>query len=122
MTGEGIKALHWEAGSLADFKRFSEGAQDDFGYSLHLVQLGKAPALTTEALGIVGPGAVDMKLRDGKAKQWLRVVYVAKFPSGVYVLHAFSKTSNETEQVDIDTAKGRYKALVARLKAQGIIK
>lgn len=37
-----------------------------------------------------------------------RVVYVAKFPEAVYVLHAFQKKTQRTSKNDIDLARARY--------------
>ena len=40
--------------------------------------------------------------------EW-RVVYVARFKEGVYVLHAFQKKTQKTRKEDIDLARQRYK-------------
>jgi putative component of toxin-antitoxin plasmid stabilization module len=39
--------------------------------------------------------------------EW-RVIYVAKFSSVVYVLHAFQKKSQKTDRRHIDLARNRY--------------
>jgi len=39
------------------------------------------------------------------------VIYVAKFPSGIYVLHAFQKKTSKTALTDIEMAKSRYKRI-----------
>ena len=40
-----------------------------------------------------------------------RVIYVATFPEGVYVLHAFEKKSQQTPQKDIAIARANYDAI-----------
>jgi phage-related protein len=39
------------------------------------------------------------------------VIYVAKFETAVYVLHAFQKKSQQTAKMDIELAKARYKSI-----------
>ena len=40
-----------------------------------------------------------------------RVLYVAKFSEGIYVLHAFEKRSRRTRHADIDLARKRLRDL-----------
>jgi len=70
------------------------------------VQQGRAPA-DWKPMKTVGAGACEIRVRD--SFNAYRVIYVAKFADAVYVLHAFHKTSNKTEQSDIDLAAKRYK-------------
>ena len=42
-----------------------------------------------------------------------RVFYVAKFNEGVYVLHAFEKRSQTTNQRDLAIGRRRYREAVA---------
>ncbi len=53
----------------------------------------------------VGPGAMEIRIRVGG--EW-RVVYVAKFRSAVYVLHAFQKKTQKTSKADVELARNRY--------------
>ena len=65
-------------------------------------------------MGTVGPGTQEIRVRvDGT----FRVLYVAKFPEGVYVLHAFQKKSQQTAKLDLDLARARY-AVVVRTRAK----
>ena len=41
-----------------------------------------------------------------------RVIYVAKFEEGVYVLHAFEKKSRKTLKSDIELARARLSAFL----------
>lgn len=50
----------------------------------------------------VGPGVVEGRVRlDGA----YRLMYVAKFTEGMYVLHASPKKSQKTEGMDIEVAR-----------------
>jgi len=48
-----------------------------------------------------------------------RVIYVAKFPEAVYVLHAFEKKSQQTPRIHLDVAAARYKQLLRERHARG---
>ena len=41
-----------------------------------------------------------------------RVLYVARFTEGIYVLHAFEKRTRKTPKRDLDLARDRFRALV----------
>ena len=58
----------------------------------------------------VGAGAYEIRIKAGG--QW-RVIYVAKHADAVYVLHCFHKTTQKTNQADIDLAIKRYKTIGA---------
>jgi phage-related protein len=63
----------------------------------------------------VGPGAREIRIRTwsgGRLEH--RIVYVAKFPEAVYVLHAFQKRALETTSQDLETARERYREMFAR--------
>ena len=40
-----------------------------------------------------------------------RAIYVAKFETAVYVLHAFQKKTQQTAKMDIELAKARYRMI-----------
>ena len=60
----------------------------------------------------VGPGVVEIRVHVGGE---YRVLYVARFVEGVYVLHAFEKKTRETRKTDIELAR-RNLAEVARYR------
>ena len=47
-----------------------------------------------------------------------RVLYVARFIEGVYVIHAFEKRTRKTPKRDLDVARGRLRALVLNRRAE----
>ena len=57
----------------------------------------------------VGPGAQESRIHTGLEH---RVIYVAKFTEGIYVLHAFEKRTTKTPKRDVQLARERLRALV----------
>jgi phage-related protein len=46
-----------------------------------------------------------------------RLVYVAKFPEAIYVLHAFQKKTRTTARKDLALARDRYQEVLMRRKS-----
>jgi len=61
----------------------------------------------------IGSGVEEIRVHVGDE---YRVLYVAKFEEGVYVLHAFEKKSQRTAQRDKDLAERRYRAVIKERK------
>ena len=57
----------------------------------------------------VGPGACKIRVRDANGA--FRVIYVAKLPDAIYVLHAFRKKTQKTTKGDLELATRRYKLI-----------
>lgn len=57
----------------------------------------------------VGIGTYELRI---KADKNYRVFYIAKFEEAIYVLHAFSKKTQQTPLTDIEKGKDRYKKLM----------
>ena len=64
---------------------------------------------------IIGVGVNEIRVRTGLEH---RVLYVAKFTEGVYVLHAFGKRTRKTSKRDSDLARDRFRALIERRRDQ----
>jgi phage-related protein len=58
----------------------------------------------------LGPGVIELRIRDLSGA--FRVMYVAKYPEAVYVLHAFKKKTRTTSRLDIELARARHAELV----------
>lgn len=106
------KPLAWAGSSykdLTDDKIFPLEARKAAGTQLRKVQRGVEPD-DWEPFDEVGTGTkeIRIKLPDGA----FRVMYVAKFPEAVYVLHCFKKKTQKTSQKDKDLTKQRYKAVI----------
>jgi len=61
------------------------------------------------------PGVFELRADDKDL--WYGVLYV-KIDGVVYVLHCFTKKTNETPLKEINTARGRLSTLKQRLAAQ----
>ncbi len=85
--------------------QFPEAMRGETGFQLSNVQFGMDPD-DWSPMPEVGSGSKEIRLRDKDG--WYRVIYVAKFESGVYVLHSFQKKTNQTSKADIDLAQKRY--------------
>ena len=58
----------------------------------------------------VGMGVNEIRLRDETGIA--RVFYVAKFEEAVYILHAFEKKTQKTDDRDIEIGRRRYVSLI----------
>jgi phage-related protein len=56
----------------------------------------------------VGAGVCEIRIHGAVEH---RVLYVAKFPEAVYVLHAFTKRSRRTPRLNLHVARVRARAL-----------
>ena len=103
-----MKATRFLGTAHEDLAAFPELARRRIGYELFMVQIGREPA-DSKPMPSVGPGAYEIRVRDGKGA--FRVIYVAKFEAAVYVLHAFRKKTQKTRKADIELAARRYKMI-----------
>lgn len=107
------KPLKWVGSSRDDLRRFSEAARVFAGFQLRRVQGGLDPN-DWRPLPSVGPGVREIRIHTGLEH---RVLYVARFAEGVYVLHAFEKRSRKTAKSDVELARHRLAAVVAERRA-----
>ena len=63
----------------------------------------------------VGIGVKEIRIRTGLEH---RVLYLAKYAEGVYVLHAFEKRTRKTSKRDTDLARERLRALIENRRSQ----
>ena len=57
----------------------------------------------------VDPGVREIRIHSGREH---RVLYIAKFEEGVYVLHAFEKKTRKTAKADLELAGSRLRELM----------
>jgi phage-related protein len=105
-----MKQIQWLGSSRANLKAFPADARRVAGFQLHLVQVGSDPN-DWKPFRSVGPGVREIRVHTGLEH---RVVYVATFAEGVYVLHAFAKKTAKTAQRDVRIARARFQALLAQ--------
>ena len=102
-----MKSLLFVGSSLDDLRDFPAEARRQAGFELDGVQRGFEPT-DWKPMSDIGHGVKEIRIHElGE----YRVIYVAKFASAIYVLHAFAKKTRKTSQSDIDLARLRYKQL-----------
>jgi len=101
------KSVVFVGSSLNDLRAFPSEARHVAGEELRRVQRGEMPR-DFKPMPSVGTGAYEIRVRVKGA--W-RVIYVTKFESRIFVLHAFQKKSNKTAKSDLELAARRYKAI-----------
>ena len=104
----------FEGDSRAVIKSFPDDVREDIGADLWRVQNGEKP-LDSGSMAASLPGVFELRAQDKDL--WYRVLYV-RLDGVVYVLHCFTKKTNETPLRDINTARGRLSALKERLTAK----
>src|SRR5512139_2089204 len=107
------RPLLWLGRSREDVRAFPTIARQRAGYELYQVQCGLDPS-DWKPMPSVGPGVREIRIHTDLEH---RVIYVARFEAGVYVLHAFEKKSRKTLKVDIDLARTRLSA-IPRMREQ----
>ena len=112
MTKTRQKRVIWLGNSQGIIRMFSADARREAGHQLNRVQDGKEPA-DWKPMEIVGPGVREIRIH---AETGYRVLYVAKFPEAIYVLHGFEKKTQRTPKAVIDLANKRYRDLLIERK------
>jgi phage-related protein len=103
-----MKPVEWLGDSLERLRGFPRDAQRKVGYQLERLQAGHEPA-DWKPMPSVGLGVNELRVRTDTG---FRVIYMAKFPEAVYVLHIFEKRSRKTSRADLELARTRFRALV----------
>jgi phage-related protein len=94
--------------SLKCLRDFPEGARHDAGYQLDKVQRGRQPD-DFKPMPVIGNGVVEIRVSSSSGAY--RVIYLARQPEAVYVLHAFQKKTQATSKKDLEIAKRRFRQL-----------
>ncbi len=105
-----MKPVEWLGDSRRVIQKFPAEARQRTGVELFAVQLDGNPS-DWKPMPTVGPGASELRIHAGNE---YRVIYLARFPEAVYVLHAFVKKTRQTPKQDIELAARRYRELLNR--------
>ena len=103
-----MKPIAWVGDSRDRLRGFPADAMRDAGYQLELVQGGSSP-IDWKPMPAIGAGVNEIRVRVAGA---FRIIYLAKFPEAIYVLHAFQKKSRKTAQAEIALARRRLRAVL----------
>jgi len=104
-----MKLLRFLGDSLKCLRGFPDDAKQDAGFQLDKVQNGEQPD-DFKPMSSVGKGVEEIRVRDDSGSY--RVIYIARLPDAVYVLHAFQKKTQATAKRDIELAKKRFTELM----------
>ena len=107
-----MKPITWLGDSLEQVRGFPDDARREAGFELGEVQKGLDPS-DWKPITVVGSGVKEIRIHT---ENEYRVLYVAKFAEAAYVLHAFTKKTQQTQKKDIDLAGQRYRELVSERK------
>ncbi len=108
-----MKPVRFLGDSLKRVREFPEDAKHDAGYQLDKVQRGKQPD-DFKPMPSIGKGVEEIRVQDDT--DIYRIIYTARIPEAVYVLHAFQKKTQTTSKQDIEIAKQRYTELTGGRK------
>ena len=97
-----MRPVRFLGDSLKCLRDFPDDARQDAGYQLDKVQRGEQPD-DFKPMPAIGKGAEEIRVAEESGAY--RVIYVARRPDAVYVLHAFQKKTQATSKQDIETAK-----------------
>ena len=106
-----MKTLTFLGDSLKCLRAFPDDAKHDAGYQLDKIQQGKQPD-DFKPMPSVGKGVEELRIWDKKGT--FRVIYVARLPDAVYVLHAFQKKTQATAPKDLNLATKRFNELMSK--------
>ncbi len=105
-----LKPLRFVGDARRRYDALTARAKKQAGYQLHRVQAGRLPT-DFRPMPSIGPGVEELRVWDDGNRTY-RVIYTARLPDAVYVLHAFQKTSQRTDKSDIALAKRRLKEVL----------
>jgi phage-related protein len=85
-------------------REFPKEAKRDAGQELRRVQNG-LQSKNYKPMSSIGRSVIEIRIHKPYEH---RVFYVANFPEGIYVLHAFSKKTQHTSRHDLRIGKRNY--------------
>lgn len=99
-----MKTVVFLGSSLARIRAFPPDARQDIGFQIDKVQRGENPD-DWKPMNTVGKGVKEILIREASGQY--RVIYWANQEDTVFVLHAFTKKSQQTRKSDVELARKR---------------
>jgi len=103
-----MKPLEFLGDSKKHLDHFPATAKHKLGFQMQRAQAGLQPS-DAKPMPSVGPGVEEIRVWVESGTY--RVIYIARRPEAVYVLHAFQKKSQQTNQSDLKLARERLAQL-----------
>jgi phage-related protein len=88
---------------------FPKAARQNAGRQLERVQRGQSP-VDFKPMPEIGKGVEEIRIREDSGA--FRVIYTARLPDAVYVIHAFQKKTQTISRRDIEIARLRFSKLM----------
>ncbi len=96
--------------SAKDIEAFSVKARQRIATALYAINANiKLNPKELKYMPTVGIGVYELRI---KADKQYRIFFIAKFKEAIYVLHAFTKKTQQTASKEIELGAVRYKALL----------
>jgi len=109
-----MKQLLWVGNSYKAPTAFPKEIKQVAGFQLHLTQQGQDPD-DWKPMQSIGANVREIRVHvDGEH----RIIYLAKFEEGVYILHAFQKKTQKTAKKDLEFAKARFRDVIQHRTSQ----
>ncbi|MDQ8153553.1 MAG: type II toxin-antitoxin system RelE/ParE family toxin [Gemmatimonadota bacterium] len=108
-----LKRVFWVGSSRRTARELPAETRLQLGRDLYQVQLGRSPS-SWRPMSSIGLGVIE--LRVSVAGEF-RLLYVARFAEGIYVLHVFHKKRRKTSPLDLDVARVRFR-MACRMHAE----
>ena len=113
-TGVDAKPLLWVGSTREDLRAMPAAVRRELGFDLRRVQTRELPR-DWKPIPSVGAGVIEIRVHVGGA---FRLMYVARYVEGIYVLHVFQKKARKTASLDTALARTRL-AAVRRARKEG---
>jgi phage-related protein len=98
--------VHVDHRCQRELKDFPTAIREDLADAVARLEEGHSLSMPlSRPMPSIGPGAHELRLRDRSGVY--RVIYAVVLKSGIYLLHAFKKTSGKTAQRNIEIARER---------------
>jgi len=108
-----MKPVIFLGDSLGQLRAFPDGARRETGFQIDRLQNGLEPN-DWKPMKNIGQGVREIRVRDKSGA--FRVIYVAAWADGIYILHAFQKKTAATSKHDLELATARFKDVTQRTK------
>jgi phage-related protein len=110
------EVIFWPPSLAGEIKKdWPEDMRREGGFQLGKVQQGLEPD-NYRPMPTIGAGVREIKLQDDNKSQY-RLIYIAKFEEAIYVFHVITKkTTQKTNNRDIDIAKKRLNEIIQHRK------
>ena len=105
-----MKPIIWLGDTHRSVKDYPANAKREIGYNLDKIQRGETPADWKPMVGFEG-GVKEIRIH---LENEYRVIYIAKYPEAIYVLHAFIKKTEKTSQRELKIIQSRFSLLNTR--------